>query len=210
MSTASTEAQPAPNVVDAVAPPVPAPAYGDPFSLGLVSFGLSALVLAAVNSGRVDASATPAVMALAIPLGFFTELIAGLIHYRRGETFAATVFTAYAGFWISFYFIAIVFLPKVTAANGPTSTILGWYLLAWAIFTTYMFLASLKVTITVAAILGLLAIVFWTLCIGTFNKSTGLSHFSGYVLFVDAALALFLSAASVINEAWGRVVVPAP
>lgn len=210
MSTVTAEAQPAPNVVDSVAPTVPASSYGDPFSLGLVSFGLSALVLAAVNSGRVDASATPAVMALAIPLGFFTELIAGLIHYRRGETFAATVFTAYAGFWISFYLLAVVFLPSVTAAKGPTTTILGWYLLAWSIFTTYMFLASLKVTITVAAILGLLAIVFWTLCIGTFNQNTGLSHFSGYLLFVDAALALFLSAASVINEAWGRVVVPAP
>lgn len=210
MSATSVEAQPGPNVVDAVAGPVPAPSYGDPFSLGLVSFGLSALVLAAVNSGLVDASAVPAVMALAIPLGFFTELIAGLLHYRRGETFAATVFTAYAGFWISFYLVVIVFLPQVTAAKGPTSTILGWYLLAWSIFTTYMFLASLKVTVTVAAILGLLAVVFWTLTIGTFTQNTGLSHFSGYVLFVDAALALYLSAATVINEAWGRPVMPAP
>lgn len=210
MTAVSAEASPLSIAVDEVPPPAPEQTYGNPFSLGLVSFGLSALVLAAVNSGRVDASATPAVMALAIPLGFFIELIAGLIHYRRGETFAATVFTAYAGFWISFYLIAIVFLPSVTAANGPTSTILGWYLLAWSIFTTYMFLASLKVTVTVAAILGLLAVVFWTLTIGTFTENTGLSHFSGYLLFVDAALALFLSAATVINEAWGRVVIPTP
>jgi succinate-acetate transporter protein len=98
----------------------------------------------------------------------------------------------------------------VVAAKGPVSDLVGWFLLAWSIFTTYMLLAALKTTTTIAAIFVLLTLTFWLLTIATFQSSTGLAHLSGYVLLVDAALALFLSAASIINATWDRTVIPAP
>lgn len=189
---------------------VQAVAWGDPFALGLASFGISALVLAAINAGWVNAAATPGVLSLALSLGFLTEIVAGLIHFRRGETFAGTVFTAYAGFWLSYALLVWVFLPQVVAGKGSVKEIVGWFLLAWAIFTTYMLLASLKTTRTVTAIFLLLTATFWILTAGTFASSAGLSKFSGYVLFADALLALFLSLASIVNGTWGRIVVKAP
>jgi succinate-acetate transporter protein len=202
---------------DAVSAPVDtattalAPAsWGDPIALGLASFGISALVLAAVNSGWVDATATPGVLCLALALGFLTEIVAGLIHFKRGEVFAGTVFTAYAGFWLSYALLVWIFLPQVVAAKGPVSDLVGWYLLSWSIFTTYMLLASLRTTRTISAIFVLLTVTFWLLTIGTFSSSTSLSHFSGYVLVLDALLALFLSAASIVNGTWGRIVIAAP
>jgi succinate-acetate transporter protein len=206
-------------MTDVATPPLttPAPepvavssAWGDPLALGLASFGISALVLAAVNSGWVAATATPGVLCLALALGFFTELVAGVICFTRGETFAGTVFVAYAGFWLSYALLVWIFLPQVVAAGGPVSQLVGWFLLAWSIFTTYMLLAAVRTTTTILAIFALLTLTFWLLTIGTFAGSTALSHTSGYVLLVDAALALFLSAAAIVNDTWGRIVIPAP
>jgi succinate-acetate transporter protein len=185
-------------------------ALGDPIALGLASFGLSALVLSTVLSGMIDAKTLPAVLALAFALGFFTELIAGVLHFVRGETFPGVVFTTYAGFWLSYALLVQFFLPSVTAAKGDVGTIVGMFLLAWAVFSTYMLLASIATTRTILTIFVLLTVTFYLAAIGSFADSTSISKAAGYVLVADAAVALYLSAASIVNGTWGRTVLPAP
>jgi hypothetical protein len=177
---------------DDVAPPaaVPAPALGDPFALGLASFGISALVLSAVLSGLIDAATLPAVLALAFALGFFTELIAGILHFVRGETFAGVVFTTYAGFWLSYGMLVQFFLPAVAAAKGDTGAIIGVFLLAWAVFSTYMLLASVATTRTVLTIFVLLTAVLYLAAIGSFADNASISKLAGCVLVADALVAL--------------------
>lgn len=184
-----------------------APEWGDPFPLGLASFGISALVLASVMSGMIDAAATPAVLSLALALGFLTEIVAGIIHFRRGETFPGLVFTAYAGFWLSYALLVQFYAPMVTA-DGAAVT--GMFLLAWALFSTYMLLAALRTNTTTVAIFVLLCAVFYLAAFGAFSESTGLGHLAGYVLVADAALALYASAAVIVNTTWDRAVLPLP
>lgn len=203
-------AAPAETAAPPAAPAVPAaaePAWGDPFPLGLASFGISALVLASVMSGLIDPAATPAVLALALALGFGTELVAGIVHFRRGETFPALVFTAYAGFWLSYALLVQFYAPQVTA---DAAAITGMFLLAWAIFTTYMLLAALRTNLTTVAVFVLLTAVFWLASLGAFLGSAALGHLAGYVLFVDAALALYASAAVIVSHTWEREVLPIP
>lgn len=187
--------------------PAAAPEWGDPFPLGLASFGISALVLASVMSGMIDAAATPAVLSLALALGFLTEIVAGVIHFRRGETFPGLVFTAYAGFWLSYALLVQFYAPMVTA-DGAAVT--GMFLLAWALFSTYMLLAALRTNTTTVAIFVLLCAVFYLAAFGAFSESTGLGHLAGYVLVADAALALYASAAVIVNTTWDRTVLPLP
>lgn len=189
------------------APPLPAVEWGDPFPLGLASFGISALVLASVMSGLIDAAATPAVLSLALALGFTTELIAGVIHFRRGETFPGLVFTAYAGFWLS-YALLVQFYAPMVAADGPAIT--GMFLLAWALFSTYMLLAALRTNATTIAIFVLLTAVFYLAALGAFTENAALGHLAGYVLIFDALLALYASAAIIVNTTWERTVLPVP
>ena len=189
------------------APPLPVADWGDPFPLGLASFGISALVLASVMSGMIDAAATPAVLSLALALGFTTELVAGVIHFRRGETFPGLVFTAYAGFWFSYALLVQFYAPMVTA-DGAAIT--GMFLLAWAIFSTYMLLAALRTNATTIAIFVLLTAVFYLAAFGSFLESAALGHLAGYVLVVDAAIALYASAAIIVNTTWERTVLPVP
>lgn len=193
------------------ATPVPLPsALGDPFALGLASFGISALVLSSVMSGLIGGAALPAVLALAFALGFFTELVAGIVHFQRGETFPAVVFTTYAGFWLSYVMLVQFFLPAVTEAKGDAAAITGVFLLAWAVFSTYMLLAAVRTTQTVLLIFVLLTAVFYLGALGAFLGNTFLSELSGFVLIADALVALYLSASSIVAATWGREVLPAP
>jgi succinate-acetate transporter protein len=189
----------------------PAPTtLGDPFALGLASFGISALVLSTVMSGLIDGAALPAVLALAFAVGFFTELVAGIIHFQRGETFPAIVFTTYAGFWLSYVLLVQFFLPSVVEAKGDAGAITGMFLLAWAIFSTYMLLAAVRTTKTVLLIFVLLTAVFYLAALGSFLDSAALSEGAGFVLIADAIVALYLSASSIVAATWGRAILPAP
>ncbi|UUZ61530.1 acetate uptake transporter [Nocardioides sp. B-3] len=188
------------------APPAPV-GWGDPFPLGLASFGISALVLASVMSGLIDAAATPAVLSLALALGFLTEIVAGIIHFARGETFAGSVFTAYAGFWLSYALLVQFYGPMVTE-DGAAIT--GMFLLAWAIFSTYMLIAALRTNLTTIVIFTLLCVVFYAAALGSFTSSTGPGQLAGYVLIADALVALYASAAIIINTTRERSVLPVP
>lgn len=181
--------------------------WGDPFPLGLASFGVAALVLASVMSGLIDAGALPAVLSLALALGFATELVAGIIHYRRGETFPALVFTAYAGFWLSYALLVQFYGPMVTA-DGAAIT--GMFLLAWALFTSYMLLAAVRTNLTTIVIFTLLAAVFYLAALGSFLENTALAELAGFVLIADALVALYASAAIIVNTTWERALLPIP
>ncbi|GEP36461.1 hypothetical protein NPS01_01240 [Nocardioides psychrotolerans] len=198
-----SHAEPAPAAVVATAPS----GWGDPFSLGLASFGISALVLASVMSGLIDAAATPAVLSLALALGFTTELVAGIIHFQRGETFPGLVFTAYAGFWLSYALLVQFYGPMVTA---DAAAVTGMFLLAWAIFSSYMLLAALRTNTTTIVIFSLLCMVFYLAAFGAFLESAALGHAAGYVLVLDALVALYASAAIIVNTTWERTVLPVP
>lgn len=190
------------------AAPAPLPSgWGDPFPLGLASFGISALVLSSVMSGLIDPLATPAVLSLALALGFATELVAGIIHFQRGETFPGLVFTAYAGFWLSYALLVQFYGPMVTA---DAAAITGMFLLAWAIFSSYMLLAALRTNLTTIAIFTLLSAVFYLAAFGAFFESTGLGHAAGYILIADALVALYASAAVIVNTTWERTVLAVP
>jgi uncharacterized protein len=202
-----TDTLDAPPLLDPAPPAAPPATWGDPFPLGLASFGISALVLATVMSGLIDPGATPVVLPLALALGFGTELVAGVVHLRRGETFPGLVFTAYAGFWLSYALLVQFYGAQITADAAHAQ---GVFLLAWGIFSTYVLLAALRTNLTTIAIFVVLCAVFYLNAIAAFAGSTGLGELAGYLLIVDAALALYASAAVIVNTTWEQTVLPIP
>jgi succinate-acetate transporter protein len=91
---------------------------------------------------------------------------------------------------------------------------LGLYLWMWGIFTTYMFVASLRTTGAVALVFLLLAITFIILGIGnsalagTHNVINGTIKLGGWFGLATAIVAWYASFAAVVNSTFGRVVFP--
>ena len=84
----------------------------------------------------------------------------------------------------------------------------GLYLIAWGIFTAYMFIASLRTTAAVAAVFALLAITFIVLGIGNVGGNADVIKAGGYIGIVTAVVAWYASFAVVVNSTFGRTIMP--
>ena len=176
----------------------------DPGPLGLAGFAGTTFVLSLINSNLVSARGIGTVLALAIAYGGLAQLLAGMWEFRTGNTFSAVAFTSFGAFWISFFF-----LVRLTPASLVTPHALSAYLWMWAIFTTYMFFASLRTTAAVALVFLLLAVTFILLAIGDMGGGhTSITHAGGYVGIATAIAAWYASFAAVLNSTFGRVVLP--
>ncbi|HSO99290.1 MAG TPA: acetate uptake transporter [Solirubrobacteraceae bacterium] len=180
----------------------------DPGPLGLAAFAGTTFILSMINAKLVAGPLTdvPVVLGMALAYGGLAQLLAGMWEFRTGNTFGAVAFTSYGAFWISFYILVKVGLPLLPKAHAETA--IGLYLWTWAIFTTYMFVASLRTTGAVALVFFLLAITFILLGIGNSGASENTIKLGGYVGIATAIAAWYASFAAVINSTFGRVVAP--
>jgi succinate-acetate transporter protein len=179
----------------------------DPGPLGLAAFALTTFVLSVFNSGLMGEKGLPIVLGLALAYGGLAQLLAGMWEFRTGNTFGAVAFTSYGAFWLSFWafeqFYAKEITDKATLGNA-----VGLFLIAWGIFTAYMFIASLRTSVAVAVVFFLLALTFIVLGIGNAEADTGIVHTGGYIGIATAIAAWYASFAAVTNSTFGRIVLP--
>jgi succinate-acetate transporter protein len=178
----------------------------DPGPLGLAAFALTTFVLSMFNSGLMGGAGKPIVFGLAFAYGGFAQLLAGMWEFRTGNTFGATAFTSFGAFWISYFVYVTFFADKIPAAD--TGHAVGLYLIAWGIFTTYMFVASLRTTTAIAVVFALLAVTFFLLGIGDAGGNENIEKLGGYFGLATAAAAWYASFAVVTNSTFGRTVLP--
>src|SRR6478735_6684094 len=126
--------------------------------------------------------------------------------FRTGNTFGATAFTSYGAFWLSFFVFVTFFADKVPAAD--TGHAVGLYLIAWGIFTAYMFIASLRTTAAIATVFLLLTATFIVLGIGDAAGNDSITKLGGFIGLATAAAAWYASFAVVTNSTFGRTLLP--
>ena len=184
---------------------VPSP-IADPGPLGLAAFALTTFVLSMFNANLMGAGGEPVVFGLAFAYGGIAQFAAGMWEFRTGNTFGAVAFTSYGAFWLSFWAFVEFFEKDVPKADAGHA--IGLYLIAWGIFTLYMFVASLRTTAAIAAVFGLLTLTFFALGIGNAGGHTNIVHLGGWIGLATAAAAWYASFAAVTNSTFGRAVLP--
>ncbi len=187
----------------------PAPAavvIADPAPLGLAGFALTTFVLSMFNAGLVDAKGEPIVLGLALAYGGAAQLLAGMWEFRKGNTFGARAFSSYGAFWISFWAYVAFFATRIPEPNRGSAV--GLYLIAWGIFTTYMWVASFRTTAAVNVVFLLLAITFFVLGIGDAVGNDTISKLGGWLGLATAIAAWYASFAGVANFTFGRELLP--
>jgi uncharacterized protein len=178
----------------------------DPGPLGLAGFALTTFVLSMFNAGLVSKEAEPVVLGLALAYGGVAQILAGMWEFRTGNTFGAVAFTSFGAFWISYWALVTFFIGDIPPAEVGAAV--GLYLISWGIFTTYMFIASLRTTAAIALVFVLLAATFFLLGIGNANESDGLVEVGGWFGLATAVAAWYASFAAVTNSTFGRTVLP--
>ncbi len=185
-----------------------AASIADPAPLGLAGFALTTFLLSLVNAKLIPAGAEPVVFGLALAYGGVGQLLAGMWEFRKGNTFGATAFASYGAFWISFWALVTFYAPKIPEADAGTAV--GWFLCAWGIFTTLMWLASFRTTAGLVVLFALLAATFWFLGAGELSGVSGVGTVGGWLGIVTAVVAWYLALAGVMASTFGRPVLPNP
>lgn len=179
----------------------------DPGPLGLAGFAMTTFVLSMFNSNLMSPAGEPVVLGLALAYGGIAQLLAGMWEFRTGNTFGAVAFTSFGAFWLSFWALVVFYAKDVPPAHAGHS--ISLFLWAWAIFTAYMCVASLRTSAAVFAVFALLVVTFVLLAIGDMgNGHETVTHWGGYFGLATAAAAWYASFAAVINSTFGRVVLP--
>lgn len=154
-------------------------------------------------------------MSLALFYGGLAQFVAGMWEYAVNNTFGATAFGSYGAFWMSFALYETVYSPiiaaKIAAGTAPNYTSReaeGLFLFVWLVFTLYMTVASLGISKCVAGIFLTLSPTLFFLVVGKLAPSPGCTRCGGWIGIVCACIAWYGSAAVVINNSWGRTVLP--
>jgi succinate-acetate transporter protein len=182
------------------------PVTADPGPLGLAAFALTTFVLSMFNADLLAAGGKPVVLGLALAYGGIAQALAGMWEFRTGNTFGAVAFTSFGGFWVSFWALNQFFAKDIPAKDLGHAV--GIYLIAWGIFTTYMFVASLRTSGAVALVFFLLAITFFLLGIGDSGAHPNITKAGGWFGLATAAAAWYASFAAVTNSTFAKTVLP--
>ncbi len=176
----------------------------NPAPLGLLGFGMTTVLLNLHNAGFFELNAM--ILAMGICYGGSAQVIAGIMEWKKSNTFAATAFISYGFFWLSL--VCLIGLPKLgfTATNDMA---MAAYLAMWGLFTGVMFVGTFRLNRALQVVFGTLTILFFLLAYAHFAKpGEGFEHFAGYEGLVCGFSAIYAGLAQVLNELFGTVILP--
>jgi succinate-acetate transporter protein len=177
----------------------------DPAPLGLAAFALTTFLLSAKNADWTRGG--DAWLGYALAYGGIAQLLAGMWEFRRNNTFGATAFGSYGGFWIGL-FLYVRFAAAGAGSAAGVANDLAWILLAFAIFNTYMLICAARVNAAVFAVFLTLEITEILLFIGNFATNSNIIKIGGYVGVLTAICAWYASFAGVVNTLGTRMTAP--
>jgi len=178
--------------------------HANPAPLGLLGFGLTTILLNIHNAGFYPQASM--ILGMGIFVGGIAQMIAGIMEFRTGNTFGFTAFCAYGSFWLSL--VALWVLPKLGLADATPVGFVGWYLAMWGLFTLFMFIGTLRKNRALQVIFGSLVALFALLAIRDWTGSELIGRIAGYVGIICGGSAFYLAMAEVLNETYGREVLP--
>lgn len=176
----------------------------NPGPLGLMGFGMTTILLNLHNAGFFPLSSI--ILSMGIFYGGIAQIIAGVLEYKKGNTFGVTAFTSYGAFWLSL--VGILMLPKMGLAEASDAQFLGVFLGLWGVFTLFMFFGTLCANRALQFVFASLTLLFALLAIGNFTGNHGLLTIAGYEGIICGASAIYLAMAEVLNAQFGRTVLP--
>ncbi|MDP1719623.1 MAG: acetate uptake transporter [Candidatus Nanopelagicaceae bacterium] len=175
----------------------------NPAVLGLLGYGMSTVLLSLANSGVYPVDGM--IFAMAIFFGGAAQTLVASMLFKLGDTFGVTAFGGFSFLWLSFAFINI---GAINEWWTVTSVGVGWYLIIWMVFTIGLLIASVVAPSMLTVILGLTVILLGSLGLGSITGNTALGRFGGYEGVLTGALAIYLAFAFLINEMYGKTVLP--
>jgi succinate-acetate transporter protein len=189
-------------------PTAPAPTRladvtANPAPLGLIAFGMTTVLLNLHNAGVYPLDTM--VLAMGLFYGGIAQVIAGVMEWKKNNTFGTTAFTSYGLFWLSL--VGLIVLPKL-GLQAPNGASMAAYLAMWGLFTAVLFVATLRLNRALQVVFGTLTVLFALLAVARATGCEGIARIAGYEGIVCGLSAMYAGLAQVLNEVYGTIVWP--
>lgn len=176
----------------------------NPAPLGLLGFGMTTVLLNIHNAGFFPLDSM--ILAMGIFYGGLAQVIAGIMEWKKNNTFGTTAFTSYGLFWMTL--VGLKVMPELKMGVAANSTAMAAYLFMWGLFTLVMFIGTLRINKALQVVFGTLTILFMLLALGNFTGSSSILTFAGYEGIFCGFSAIYAALAQVLNEVYGKTVLP--
>jgi len=176
----------------------------NPAPLGLLAFGMTTLLLNLHNAGLFPLDTM--ILAMGIFYGGTAQIIAGIMEWKKNNTFGTTAFISFGFFWLTL--VGLLVMPKMGWGDAAGTTAMAAYLTTWGVFTLVMFFATLKLNRGLQFIFGSLTILFFLLAIGNATGNTVITRIAGFEGIIVGISAIYTGLAQVLNEVYGRTIAP--
>jgi uncharacterized protein len=174
-------------------------------ALGLLGYGMPGVLVSLANAGIIQSGSI--VIAMAIFMGGFAMFTAGLMEWKKGNTYGLAAYSSYGLFWFSF--AALLLLPVLGLAKDTGGAgAMAAYLALWGLFTLILFIGSLKMSRALQFVLGTLALVFFLEAAGAAMGAGMFTVLAGYIGIISGLAAIYTALAPVLNEIYGTTTAP--
>ncbi len=178
--------------------------YANPGPIGLMGFGMTTVLLNIHNAGFFPISAM--VLAMGIFYGGLAQIVAGVLEFKKGNTFAVTAFLSYGFFWLTL--VALILMPKMGWVEPTPHGFMAWFLVLWGIFTLFMFVGTFKANKMLRLVFFLATVLFFLLAAKDFTGIEVLGRIAGWEGIICGLCACYLAMAEVLNEQYGKTLLP--
>ena len=176
----------------------------NPAPLGLLGFGMTTVLLNLHNAGYFALGSM--ILSMGIMYGGIAQVIAGVMEWKKNNTFGTTAFTSFGLFWLSL--VALLVIPELGWAEGPSGVAMAAYLGMWGIFAAVLFVATLPGSRALQIVFATVTLLFFLLALGYYTGSATITQIAGYEGIICGFAAIYTGLAQILNEAYGRVVAP--
>lgn len=176
----------------------------NPAPLGLCAFGMTTVLLNIHNLGFTELDSM--ILGMGIFFGGFAQILAGLMEFKKNNTFGTTAFISYGIFWLTL--VTLIILPKMGVVEPPSKTAMGLYLTVWGLFTFMLFIGTFRLSRALQFVFGSLTILFFLLALGDFTGNEIFTRIAGVEGIICGHIAIYTGLAQVINELYRKEVFP--
>jgi succinate-acetate transporter protein len=201
-----TDAEPAALAATAPVPPATrvADTTANPAPLGLMGFGMTTVLLNIHNAGFYELGTM--ILAMGLFYGGIAQIIAGIMEWKKNNTFGMTAFTSYGLFWLTL--VGLILMPKHSMGDATSKPALACFFVAWGVFTLVMFIGTLRLNRALQVVFLSLTVLFFLLAWRDFGGGETVGRIAGWEGILCGLSAMYAGLAQVLNEVYGRVVAP--
>lgn len=187
-------------VDDVVTPPA-----ANPSMIGIPMFVVGSIALGLQQVGLVSAAGGGAPLAIILMATGLGTLLASLWAMSAGQSAVAGIFGIFAGFWLS-YAMLVLGLTHGWFAISPDAIVrtVALFLITWLVIILMLTIATLRLPLAFTVLFVLIDAALAVLLVATLNGSSSLSKVSGWLVFLFAAVGVYLYVGITVQATGGK------